>query len=649
MVVIKNKAYDSDPIGQVFTPNYIANFMIKNALNFIESPLPIALEPSAGKGVFLRFLIREEFKTIDAYEIDQVLFPDLLKTYPSVHLIFSNFLGSSETEEYDLIVGNPPYLGQNYNAQLFQEYVKKYPICEKYFVGNMDLFYYFIHKAILKLKPKGILSFITTNYWITKSKKTGIKLLKPHILDECFIRQYIDLSNLKLFKGAKGQHNCIFVLQKKTINEKKKKTNREIEIIKIKKNKQVNQLDLQYNEKIFTDLLKTNCLEDVMKYESALTNNDLNPEGSWNLLYPEEVKQIMDKIEKICVKNGKTAYLRDYFVIRNGLIFVKDDIFILKEDSNFKIVNDEYYIQINGKYHILSEKEKKNIKILYKSKSIKQFGHDQESPKRYAIFFNKNQFSSKKEIFKNRQFEEEYPLLTTYLNKFEQELTDILKNAKENPNDKYFPRRGAFIRNQTNKSNAKKDYLIDLEPYYDSAPKIFFKYISSDNIFGYADSSYYATSDTYFLWSKEPKLELEYPFILAYLNSKLVSFIFKAKNIKIKRSKTKLEDNLPLPRKAMFNSKKKQQIVELIGFLSSVLISLNKSPKTFPVEKFTKNLLELEKSTKILERDYSPSLYHAIQVRDGSQIKKIIDDLIFQLFDLREKDIDYLINKYYSI
>ena len=86
--------------------------------------------------------------------------------------------------------------------------------------------------------------------------------------------------------------------------------------------------------------------------------------------------------------------------------------------------------------------------------------------------------------------------------------------------------------------------------------KIFLKYISNENIFGFSDSSYFATSDTYFLWPKnsETKLELDYTFLLAYLNSKLVYFLFKAKNISIKRSKTKLEYGLPVPNINNFNS-----------------------------------------------------------------------------------------------
>ena len=207
-------------IGQYFTPDFIAKFMVKNAKNYyfnINKAQTIdnvkVLEPSAGKGVFLEAIMEEGFTDITSYELDTTLKDHLITKFPTVNFHFSNFLGSNTSEKYDLIIGNPPYLGQNYNAEVFQDLVNRFPICDKYFMGNMDLFYYFIHLGIHKLNPGGILSYITTNYWITKSKKTGIKLLKPHIIDECFLLQYIDLSLIKIFRDALGQHNCIFMLQ----------------------------------------------------------------------------------------------------------------------------------------------------------------------------------------------------------------------------------------------------------------------------------------------------------------------------------------------------------------------------------------------------------------------------------------------------
>jgi len=611
MVLKNNNKRGYNLIGQIFTPKYIAKFMVNNISNFITTDNKThqdlkVLEPSVGEGIFLKSLIQNNFSDITAYEMDNSLKRNLLKNYPQVKFNFENFLGSDLKEKFDLIIGNPPYLGQNYNAKVFQDYIKKFPICKKFFVGNMDLFYYFIHLGILKLKPGGILSFITTNYWLTKSRKTGIKLLKPHILEECFLLQYIDLSNMTLFKGAEGQHNCIFILRKKTDLEKQRSVNKPIQVIQITKNGNSSNNKENFNTLIFKKVLLGNDNRSIRKYRSAITNNDLKPDRSWNLLYPEEIKEIINDIEKNCIVNGKISYLKDKFIVRNGIIFIKDNLFILNEGKNLKIEKQDVYIKINKKFVKILNNEKERLKKIYKSKSIKPYSYFEGDHTGYAIYFNKNEFNGANIEERNRFFEEKYPNLIQYLKQYKTELRNILVNAKENPNDYFFPRRGTFIRRNENNSN---ETLIDLERFYEKGKKIFFKYISNENIFGYSKSSYFATSDTYFLWPRFNQKSIDYTFMLAYLNSKLVRFLFNAKNIRIKRSKTKLEDDLPIPFIENFTSEKDCKKISLI-------------------KKLTKQLVQSSGNRK------------EIQVR--------IDKLIFDLFKVKKKEINLLFNFFYN-
>ncbi len=650
MVLYSHSKSGNESIGQIFTPDYIAKFMVNNLLKFIKlekkNPEDLkTLEPSVGKGIFLKYLIQNNFFDITAYELDKTLKSQLLKTYPSVKFKFENVLGSDINDKFDLIIGNPPYLGQNYNAEIFQEYVKIYPVCEKYFVGNMDLFYFFIHLGILKLKPGGFLSFITTNYWITKSRKTGIKLLKPHIIEECFLLQYVDLSHVKPFKGAKGQHNCIFVLQKKTENERLQEINKPIEIIQIRKNKGTNRSDEDFTKRIFTDLIHQKKSNSILKYEFALTNRDLKRERSWNLIYPKEVKVIIDQIEKYCSINGKISLLKDYIAIRNGLIFIKDSIFILKENDDLKVENGEFFIKINNQFLKLTDAEKSRLKKVYKSKSIKQYGYTKNDQTGCAIYFNKNEFPLEDLIQRNQSYENNYPALITYLKQFEKELREILLNAKENPEDIYFPRRGTFIRKF---ENDNKEKLIDLEPLYDKGQKIFFKFISDKNVFGYSRDPYYATSDTYFLWPLIPDKKIDYLFMLAYLNSKLVNFLFKAKNISIKRSKTRLEHGLPIPSLSNFETEKKKDNMEFIKFLTSYLIKINSSNDRIDKKDLIKKLLSLNYFSYMRDDQLKLKLCEAIKVEDQNFIQITLNKLFFQLFDLDENVINYLLTKYYS-
>ncbi|MFX1312107.1 MAG: Eco57I restriction-modification methylase domain-containing protein [Promethearchaeota archaeon] len=650
-MVLQNKVSKNNrKIGQIFTPSYIAEFMVNNILRFIESsgkkPQNLrVLEPSVGEGIFLKFLIKNDFSNITAYEMDYNLKESLINSYPTVEFKFENFLGSDFNEKYDLILGNPPYLGQNYNAEIFQKYMKKYTICDKYFVGNMDLFYYFIHLGIEKLNPNGILSFLTTNYWITKSKKTGIKLLKPHILNECYLLQYIDLSHLSLFEGAKGQHNCIFVLQKKTDEEKIQMRNKKIQIIHVIKDRGSNQINELFNKRIFKEMIFNHDSKYIRKYKSALTNYDLREDQSWNLIYPSEIRHVIDKIEQFCNESGKLTLLKDLFIIRNGIISINDEIFILKKGKQLKIENNDFYIQVNGTFIKLTEIEKKRLKKLFKSKSIKPYGYSKEEYIGYMIYFNKNEFKSSSSSKQFQLYEKKYPTLIKYLKQYERELRNTLINAKENPENFYFPRRGSFIRS-FDRSN--KEILVDLEPFYDNSQKIFFKFISDKNIFGYSNAQYYATSDTYFLWARFPDKRIDHLIILAYLNSKLMHFIFHAKSISIKRSKTKLEYGIPIPNIKNFNSEEKRKLIELIKIITFYLIKSQISQQNIYVERTVKQIRRIKHIFSLKNRQFQSKLINAIINHNKSIIKTLLDSLIFQLFDLDENKIEYLLKKYYS-
>ncbi|MFX1556156.1 MAG: Eco57I restriction-modification methylase domain-containing protein [Promethearchaeota archaeon] len=652
MIIKKNDTIVHNSIGQIFTPRYLAKFMVENIKKLINNSPDNqglnenyknlrVLDPATGTGVFLEQLVKYNFNDITAYELDINLKKDLKNLYPNVNFRFEDYLGADINEKFDIIIGNPPYLGQNYNSELFRKYNEQYPICRKFFVGNMDLFYYFIHLGIEMLNPGGLLSFITTNYWITKSKKTGIKHLKPHIVEECFLNQYIDLSNLKIFKDALGQHNCIFTLQKKTEEEKIKNLNENIEVIKIQKKPSFSLSDESYNRMIFERLIHDDYSPHIKRYHSSLSNNDLPLERSWNLLFPEEVKVIVNKIKKYCRINDKNGYLKDYFIVRNGLILIKDDIFILKPKINIKVKGKDFFIKIGKYFYKLEDSEKIRLKKIYKSKCIKPYGFENHGISNYLIYFNKNEFAVSNPEERNKLIEQKYPTLSLYIRQYEKEIKQILTNAKENPSDIYFPRRGSFI---IKFDDNRKQRLVDLEPFYDNGPKIFFKYISEINNFGFSDNSYYATSDTYFLWPISNYDKGMYYFLIAYLNSKIVEFLFKAKNISIKRSKTKLENGLMIPNLELFKAKKERSIISLIKLLSLWLIQFNLSNEFKALENSNNEILALNTFSKYNDNSISV----ALKERDQEQVKKSIDKLLFRLFKLDEKEIVYLMKKYYN-
>ncbi len=639
----------NNQLSQIFTPDYVAEFMVKNLKKYYSVIHNIenfdnvkVLEPCAGKGIFLKYLLREGFTNITAYELDKSIKPFLLKKFPNMNFKFENFLGADPGDKFDIIIGNPPYLGQNYNAEFFQDLVKEHPICQKFFIGNMDLFYFFIHLGIIKLNPGALLSYITTNYWITKSERTGIKKLKPHIKNECFLLEYIDLSKLQIFEKATGQHNCIFTLQKKSKAEVQNKTDKSINIIQIGKSYNTNRNKNNSFEVIFNQIPLESWVPNIIKYKSALSNNDLSLTNSWNVIFPRETAELIKKIENQCKVDNDITYLKDYFIIRNGLILIQDEIFILKEDINIKVKGNDIYIKVQDGFIKINEKEKARLKKIYKSNAIIPYNYKKDKLSGFLIYFNKEEFNNQDLTVRNKKITLKYPNLIKYLNQFKDQLEQILINAKENVFDIYFPRRGSFII-QYNQSNKRQ--LTNLERYYDKFPKIIFKYISNSNTFGYTTESYYATSDTYFIWPRNMEQKLDYLFLIAYLNSKLVKFLFIAKNMFIKRSKTKLEDNLPLPNLNQYHGITDKHTINLIRSLTRLILKMQNGED---INSFTERVVELEQLGEVLKKDMLSQFKESKKNLDVDFIQKIIDSLFFKLFNVKAKQIDDLIKKYYK-
>ena len=75
----------------------------------------------------------------------------------------------------------------------------------------MDLFYFFFHRALDVAKCKGVITFISTNYFITV---TGAKVLRADFTGRATVRRMINFNEVRIFESAQGQRNMITVLEK---------------------------------------------------------------------------------------------------------------------------------------------------------------------------------------------------------------------------------------------------------------------------------------------------------------------------------------------------------------------------------------------------------------------------------------------------
>ena len=110
---------------------------------------------------------------------------------------------------FDVMIANPPYIGESGHKELFHK-TKKGPL-EKFYTGKMDYFYFFLHQALNLAGHKGVITYITTNYYITA---TGAVKLRTDLKRRSTIIQIINFNELKIFESASGQHNMITILSK---------------------------------------------------------------------------------------------------------------------------------------------------------------------------------------------------------------------------------------------------------------------------------------------------------------------------------------------------------------------------------------------------------------------------------------------------
>ena len=124
-------------------------------------------------------------------------------------LEFADLFGN-KNGGFDIVIGNPPYVGEKGNKELFRG-IKHSKFGDKYYSRKMDLFYFFFHLALDLTKSGGTVSFITSNYWLTAD---GAYKLRSDLKERANILKLLNFGELKLFSSAKGQHNIITLMSK---------------------------------------------------------------------------------------------------------------------------------------------------------------------------------------------------------------------------------------------------------------------------------------------------------------------------------------------------------------------------------------------------------------------------------------------------
>ena len=125
--------------------------------------------------------------------------------------------------------------------------------------------------------------------------------------------------------------------------------------------------------------------------------------------------------------------------------------------------------------------------------------------------------------------------------------------------------------------------------------------------------------------------------------------MFKAKNISIKRSKTKLEQGLPIPNLNNFKNKEKKAILGLIKILSTYLVKTSNNLFNKNTESFIDKILKSNNYTSTKYTGLNEIIIRSIEKKDRESIKNVLNQLFFQLFNLDEDVMNNLLIEYYDL
>ncbi|QYH12347.1 Eco57I restriction-modification methylase domain-containing protein [Campylobacter jejuni] len=410
---------------------------------------------------------------------------------------------------FDLIIGNPPYIKEAENKELFTNTKKL-----RTYQGKMDIWYHFVGRGFDILKNNGYLAFIATNNWVTNS---GAKKLRNIVLEESQILSLVDFSSFMVFDSASIQ-TMIMQFQK----------------IKPPKNYEFHFSKITTQTPIYDDAI--NLLKNEKTQNNEILKINLTPkkfiDKTLNFT-KSDYEELFNKIQKY----GK-FYLEEREVaqgiVPNPDIITKRNISDEMVSKGIKVGDGVFVIEKD--FLNVCEYEKKYLKPLYE---VEHFG---------KYYFNKN--NSKQLIYttKNNSKKENIPTIIKHLQKFR----SIMDNRRENLNKRLDFYHLHWARD---------------ERFFESGEKIVSVRKCIEPIFSYLNNEAYVMLSLNVI--KTQRINVKY--LTGLLNSKLVAFWLKHKG-KMQGNNYQIDKepllNIPI---VDTNSKNKKLADELINLVDEIL------------------------------------------------------------------------------
>ncbi|ATH70839.1 Eco57I restriction-modification methylase domain-containing protein [Bacillus altitudinis] len=326
--------------GSYYTPNYLAEFIIKEVINInTEKHRELkVLEPSSGDGIFINNLLKNAGNASFIFDIVEREHDELKKvrnqfkdvSHHTAYYHPIDFLKFQAERNYDLIIGNPPYIGKRHLSEIQIE------SSHKLFSENLlnpnnfkNVWMFFLLKSYNLLNIDGTICFILpaeflqVNY--TKEIRNflieNFEEIKIYLFNELIFHD-IEQDVIILYLSKKGKAQGIRYLEVATKNDRVISVNNVGEISHVTNDKW------------------SNYLLNQQEYE-----------------FIKSLSQNFHKVNKFCnATAGIVTAANDFFILNSGSVRnmqLGEYVYpIIKKSSDLAsglVMNEENFKRLNDK------------------------------------------------------------------------------------------------------------------------------------------------------------------------------------------------------------------------------------------------------------------------------------------------------------
>lgn len=504
-----------------------------------------------------------------------------------------------------LSLDNPPYLRVQGLRENFEVEASYYEHKFASATGRFDIYILFIERAYNLINQDGEVSFILPHKFMISDFGAGIR---KFLVEKKAIKSIVHFGSEMIFKDA-STYTCILNLSK---------TNEEFAYKELTPDELFSQFDF------FS-----------IDYCSLTENKWRLQDGSTSMV-----------LAKLDNQQYRVKDLFDW--ISQGTVSTGDDIFLIEGEKY-----GDKFIGYSSRVKENVELESKIMKPLLKGEDIKKYS---SLSNKFFLIYPHYQDHNKTIPYEEEEFKTSFPKAYQYLAQFKDELVE--KKIKYKTNSKYW-------------YGLHRSREISL---FEQQEKIITPEISLGTNMTLDANQFYHNTKCYSL-IKNPNYDLEYRYLLSILNSSVMWFFLKSTGYTLRGGfftfKTKYLEPFPLPvisnEKQKFFIEKVDAIINQTSKFDLVVEQLSGLVQNkFQIKKLSKKLqawykldfpgfLKELKKAKIklkLSEESEWNQYFGEQKQEAQDLKsdiiiidKEIDNMVFDLYGLDEKDIIVIQNE----